>query len=124
MTPRSAEFFERAADRLASAKAVLADGFPATAAGAAYYAMLYAARAALSEVDLNARTHRGTWALFRERLVVPGRVPEDLLRRAHEAQRIREAADYEGRDPTETEAGELIDAAEEFVAAVKASLEA
>jgi hypothetical protein len=37
---------------------------------------------------------------------------------------VGSAADYEGRDPTETEAGELIDAAEAFVAAVKASLEA
>jgi hypothetical protein len=28
-------------------------------------AMLYAARAALSEGDEHARTHRGTWNLFR-----------------------------------------------------------
>ena len=122
MSPRSAEFLERAADRLASAKAVLAEGFPATAAGAAYYAMLYAARAALSEEDLNARTHRGTWALFRERVVLSGRVPEDQLQRAHEAQRIREAADYEGRDPTESEAAERVEAAEAFVLAVKRAL--
>jgi uncharacterized protein (UPF0332 family) len=124
VSPRSAEFLERAEDRLAAAKAALAQGFPATAAGAAYYAMLYAARAALSEEDLNSKTHRGTWALFRERLVLTGRVPESLLQEAHEAQRIREAADYEGGDPSEGEVRELIEAAESLVLAVRSALDA
>ena len=36
----------------------------------AYYAMLYAARATLSEEDANARSHRGIWNLFRIDYVV------------------------------------------------------
>src|SRR3954451_16725309 len=44
----------------------LAGGHAATAVSTAYYAMLYAARAALSERDRHARSHAGTWGLFRE----------------------------------------------------------
>ncbi|MBW8060794.1 MAG: HEPN domain-containing protein, partial [Solirubrobacterales bacterium] len=38
----------------------LGEGFLAGAVSIAYYAMLYAARAALSEDDEHARTHGGT----------------------------------------------------------------
>jgi uncharacterized protein (UPF0332 family) len=123
VSPRSTEFLERAHDRLASAKAVLGDGFPATAVGAAYYAMLYAARAALSEEDLSARTHRGTWALFRERLVLSGRVAPEILERAQEGQRMRESADYEGRDPSDAEAQALVDSASALLATVEHALD-
>jgi uncharacterized protein (UPF0332 family) len=49
---------------------------------AAYYAMLYAARAALSEQDRYAKTHSGTWTLFRETFVRDGRFDPALARAA------------------------------------------
>jgi uncharacterized protein (UPF0332 family) len=48
----------------AAARALVDAGHAATAVSTAYYAMLYAARAALSERDVNARTHAGTWQCF------------------------------------------------------------
>jgi hypothetical protein len=45
-------------------------GHATTAICTAYYAMLYGARAALSERDRHARSHAGPWALFREELVL------------------------------------------------------
>ncbi len=60
--------------RLAGARDALDTGHPDLAASAAYYSMLYAARAALSEADLYAKTHSGVWALFAERIVIGSRV--------------------------------------------------
>ncbi len=50
MSPRSAEFLQAAERRLTLARTAGQD--PAGALSAAYYAMLYAARAALSEQDI------------------------------------------------------------------------
>ena len=47
MSPRSKEFYDRARERLKGANKILEQGEYAIAVGAAYYAMLYAARAAL-----------------------------------------------------------------------------
>ncbi len=73
MSPRSEEFMAMARDRLGAARAALEAGFSSNAASAAYFAMLYAARAALSEEEQSAKTHRGTWQLFRETFVDTGR---------------------------------------------------
>ena len=72
MSPRSVEFMDQARDRAVIARVLLAAGHPEGAVSAAYYAMLYAARAALSEGDEYARTHGGTWHLFFERYVTTG----------------------------------------------------
>lgn len=55
MSPRSSKFLGAARRRLASADSALAQD-PSTALSAAYYAMLYGARAVLSEQDTSART--------------------------------------------------------------------
>jgi uncharacterized protein (UPF0332 family) len=72
VSPRSAELLERARQGIAGAQTLVEAGHAATAVSTAYYAMLYAARAALSERDRSARTHAGIWALFREEFVLPG----------------------------------------------------
>ena len=51
------EFMEQARDRLAVAQEVIESGHPAAAESSAYYAMLNAARAALSEQDEHAKSH-------------------------------------------------------------------
>ncbi len=76
MSPRSEEFFAAARQRLAAAHDV---HDPSTALSAAYYAMLYAARAALSERDVYAKTHTGTWLELRRVFVESGDLDAGLV---------------------------------------------
>jgi uncharacterized protein (UPF0332 family) len=80
--------------------------------------MLYAARAALSEQDRYAKTHAGTWHLFREAFVVSGTFAEELFEAAHAVQPRREAADYDAERIPGGEATDAVALAERFVAAV------
>jgi uncharacterized protein len=109
----------RAGEGIASARLLLTGGHAATAISTAYYAMLYAARAALSERDRNARSHTGLWALFREEFVVTGEFDPDLAREAQRAQGRREASDYAAESFELSEAREIVATAERFVAAVE-----
>ena len=113
-----------AADRLGAARAALAAGFDSNAASAAYYAMLYAARAALSELDKNAKTHSGTWALFRETFVATGRFDAELFSEGHATQQLREAADYDALIVPREEAGRIVALADRFVRAIAEMLTA
>lgn len=122
MSPRSEELWESAKDRLALASLALAAGHEEGAVSAAYYAMLYAARAALSEDDRYAKTHSGTWHLFRELVVVAGRFDADLFEAAHAVQPRREAADYDAEQIPGKEAADTVALAERFVAAVASLL--
>jgi len=118
MSPRSEELWESAKDRLALASLALAGGHEEGAVSAAYYAMLYAARAALSEDERNAKTHAGTWNLFRERFVIAGGFDRNDFQAAHAIQARREAADYDAEGIPAAEAAEAVEVAERFVAAV------
>ena len=89
MSPRSDELLASARVWLSTAEATLRAGFPAGAAADAYYAILYAARAALSEEDRNARTHQGIWTLFGELFLRTGRFDEPLYRLARKAEERR-----------------------------------
>jgi uncharacterized protein (UPF0332 family) len=107
-----------ARERVAAARLALEAGFLSTAASTAYYAMFYAARAALSEEERNARTHRGVWGLFRELFVVSGRFDEELFRAAQRGQDLREAGDYEARMISPQAAEAIVADADRFVSAV------
>jgi uncharacterized protein (UPF0332 family) len=119
VSPRSAELLARARDGVASARTLVEAGHAATAVSTAYYAMLYAARAALSERDLDARSHSGTWGLFREEFVVTGEFSEELAQAAQRAQARREASDYAAESFEMAEAAALVATAERFIAAVE-----
>ena len=124
MSPRSEELMASARDRLAAARATVEGGFHSAATSAAYYAMLYAARAALSEEDRNAKTHAGTWALFRETMVTSGRIDESLFSEVHRIQQLREATDYDALMIPPEEAERIVLLAERFLALVVRALEA
>lgn len=124
MSPRSEEFIAGARERLAGGRDALASGHPDLAASAAYYAMLYAARAALSERDLHAKSHAGVWTLFGEALVSEGQFDSGLAREARQAQRIRELGDYEAAPPSAEQAETLIDVAARFLGAIEQLLDA
>jgi uncharacterized protein (UPF0332 family) len=119
MSPRSEEFVSSARERLRGARDALAARHPDLAVSAAYYAMLYAARAALSERDKYAKTHSGTWTLFSQTFVASEEFDPTLSALARRAKESREKGDYEAAPPTPGEAAELVDGAGEFLAAVE-----
>jgi uncharacterized protein (UPF0332 family) len=114
---------DQARDRGATAREILAAGHLEAAVSTAYYAMLYAARAALSERDEYARTHSGTWHLFHERYVTTGAFDQHLHAMAHGAQRTREEGDYEAITPDRGEAERLVAGAADYIAAIEGMLD-
>ncbi|MGH2993188.1 MAG: HEPN domain-containing protein [Solirubrobacterales bacterium] len=123
MSPRSEEFAAEARGRLAATRHSIHAGDFGVAVGIAYYAMLYAARAALSERDLNAKTHGGTWTLFAEQFVHDGTIDRALAAKAREAERLRYEVDYDAADVDRGVAETVAADAEKFVNAVLAALE-
>lgn len=118
MSLRSNELFVAATRRLRTAHAAAADGDPSAAISLAYYAMLYAARAALSERDIGPRTHRGTWLEFTRTFVDEGAIDVELARAAQQAQPERERADYEAWEASAADAERVMATTERFLAAV------
>lgn len=118
MSPRSREFYERARQRLEGARINVDQGEYAIAVGAAYYAALYGARAALSERDQHAKTHRGTWNLLRQTLVADGSLPAELVAEAERMAELRESADYDAAEVGRDQAERAVDSATRFLAAL------
>jgi len=110
---------EQARDRLAVAREVIKSGHPGAAASSAYYAMLNAARAALSERGDHAKTHTGTWTLFSAASVATGEFDQELSALARRAKAAREKGDYEAAPPTAEEAFESVNGATVFIAAIE-----
>lgn len=119
MSPRSDEFLQAARRRLAAAEVVVEED-PSTALSAAYYAMLYAARAALSERDSSAKTHRGTWHEFREAFVESDEIDQALTAEVQKLQPEREQADYDAWFAPVEEAQRAIELGRAFLAAIEA----
>jgi uncharacterized protein (UPF0332 family) len=107
--------------RLAAAQAAIEED-TSTALSAAYYAMLYVARAALSEQDTAAKTHRGTWHEFRKKFVESGRIDAALATEVQKLQPEREQADYDAWSAPADEAQHAIELAGRFIAAVESIL--
>jgi uncharacterized protein (UPF0332 family) len=122
VSPRSQEFMDQARDRARLAQEALASGHREGAVSAAYYAMLYAARAALSERDEYARRHGGTWHLFHQRFVTTGAFDQHLHSLAQQAQQAREQGDYEAITPSTADARRYADGAADFIAAIEQML--
>ena len=104
--------------RLAAASVVLEED-PSTALSAAYYAMLYAARAALSERDVYAKTHRGVWHELRRLYVESGELDADLAASVQKIQPEREQADYDAWTAPSEEARRAIELADAFIASIQ-----
>lgn len=121
MSPRSSEFLVAAQRRLAAAEVAIEQD-PSTALSAAYYAMLYGARAALSEQEISARTHRGTWHEFRRAFVDSGKIDGELAAEAQKIQPEREQADYDAWSAPVEEARRAIELAHRFLTAIEALL--
>jgi len=120
---RSEEHLVEAREHLAAARITLEGELPSRAVGAAYYATFAAAKVALSEEDVFARTHSGVWHRFHELFVATGRFPAELHARAAQGEEKRLKADYESARYTHEEGSEAVRAAERFLAATLAMLD-
>jgi uncharacterized protein (UPF0332 family) len=103
--------------RLAVAVGAL-DTDPSSAISLAYYAMLFAARAALSERDTYAKTHKGVWDRFFLVVVEGEGFDRKLATSARKQQEKREDADYEAWMAPRADAEKAIELARRFVDAV------
>lgn len=122
MSPRSQEFIAEARERLSVARDMIEGQHATAAVGQAYYAMLYAARAALSERGEHAKTHSGTWTLFAREFVATAEIPPAVGKLGQATQALREQADYEAEPFELTEAARILADAEQFVVAVEQAL--
>ncbi|MDP8942773.1 MAG: HEPN domain-containing protein [Actinomycetota bacterium] len=120
MKRRSEEYLGEADRFLAAARVLLEGKLPENSAAEAYQAMFSAARAALSELDREARTHRGTWTLFDEIFVRQDLFEGRLRDAARNAEELRYDSDYRLGGASQDEAKRVLADAKEFVAAVRA----
>lgn len=80
--------------KLDAASELLAKGFFEDSASRSYYAMFQAARAALTNVGVNPRTHEGTVSEFGRRLVLEDVFSRDLGRALAGAKAAKETYEY------------------------------
>lgn len=114
------ERLQAAAQRLADAEGILAEGYTTAAVHMAYYAAFHAARALLSLEDSRPKTHRGIVSEIQRLFVRSGRMEGRVASRLAHALESRLAADYDvGPEPTEEEAREILADAQVFVEAAR-----
>jgi uncharacterized protein (UPF0332 family) len=90
----------------------------------AYYAMFYAAHAALFALGIEGltrpiKTHRGLVARFGQDIILPGHLPRDFGNDLSKVEEIRLLADYSDDTIKMERAVWAVERAEAFVAAVK-----
>ena len=115
---------DRARRSLRSARNILDDGDHDFAMSRAYYAMFYAATAALLSQGIKRAKHSGVIAAFGQRLVKPGKFTVEHQRVLQAAFRDRSAGDYAGVFPSREEVERRLEEAESFVQAVADFLKA
>jgi predicted nucleotidyltransferase/uncharacterized protein (UPF0332 family) len=120
---RTREYLAEAREELQDATAAAR---PTTVVAHAYYSVVNAATAALSEEDRFVRTHKGMWSLASELLVTTGKLPADLHRAAAALQPVREKAVYGPPNldeawvrPTQEQADAAVETARRYLAAVE-----
>lgn len=117
-------FAEKALQFLASAEKLLVDGDPDSSVSRAYYAMLYAARAALWASGAGdpetTKTHDGVIRRFSEHFIRSGDVPVELGKAFAATFQLRGVADYGGVFLDVEEAAVRLDLAKRFVEAALA----
>jgi len=114
---------QRASRYLKSADLLLAEGDYESCVSRAYYAMFYAAEAALLTKRLSFSSHKGVISGFGEHLIKTGELPREMGRELNRAFEKRQLSDYEYTFVIEREeAEEVLEAARNFVEAVTAYL--
>ncbi len=121
--PESEDLLKAAQESLDAARLLASRGFHPDAVSRAYYAIVYAARAALASRGVAAKTHGGTLQRFGELFVAPGLLPSDLTTSFGKAMAIRNRADYSTAvRPGKEDSEAVLKDAERFVEAVRGLL--
>ena len=113
-------YFEKAAECVEDAQFLLEDKRYVAALNRAYYAMLHAAQAALSEKDVFRTSHHATISAFGQYLAKPGLVPAKFHKAFRETFELRLQSDYGiSREITFEEARDAAELAIDFVDACR-----
>jgi uncharacterized protein (UPF0332 family) len=124
MKSRTESYLDAADNAIRDAKRILEIEIPGQAARLAYYAQFHAAQALIFErTDKLAKTHRGTDRLSHELARVEPGLSSDLAATLTATYHFEEVVDYDPGVPISAiDASAAIEAAEKFVAAVRAAL--
>jgi uncharacterized protein (UPF0332 family) len=121
---KAEDLMAKATQAAESARALLERGDADGACNRAYYAMFDAARAALLAAGHEVgKTHRGVLNAFSDRLVKDGPMSKEAGRLLKHAEAFRYVADYSDNAVDLTDAREMVEQAETFVATVRSILE-
>jgi uncharacterized protein (UPF0332 family) len=120
-------YSQKAERTLSAARLLLGSGDTEGTCNRAYYAMYYAAQAALLAAGIAApedgyKTHQGLIAAFGKHLVLGGQIDQTLGRSINKVQSLRQIADYVGDPPSLEDATWAVEHAERFVAAMRSRL--
>lgn len=124
--PENPSTYSQKAERTLTAARLLLDGGNAEGAcNRAYYAMYYAAQAALltagiAEPENGYKSHHGLISAFGKHLVLSGQVDQALGRSINKVQHFRQLADYTGESFPLEDATWAVEQADAFVAAMRA----
>ena len=115
-----ATWLDLAGNKLDHARQIFEIGLYDDAVSRAYYAMFYAAKAALLSEGLDLRKHSSAVIKFRELFVVTGRVDAKYLRYLGRAQSARERSDYAPFvQPSKEGTEEILKTADAFIKKIK-----
>lgn len=118
MSPQT--WLQVAESKMSHARQIFDIGLYDDAISRAYYAMFYAAKAALLHKGLDLRKHSSAVAKFREVFVITGRIEPEYLRYLGQAQSARERSDYAPFVPASREdAVQVLKTAETFIAKMR-----
>ncbi len=122
MTPEQQALLDKAEDSLETAQLLQEHGKHGYAAARAYYAMFYAAEAALLQLGLAFSKHSAVISAFGEHYAKTGVLPKDLHRYLVRANEVRHLADYALSTISQDEAAEQMSRAQEFLRTVHTHL--
>jgi uncharacterized protein (UPF0332 family) len=116
-------YSQKAERTLSAALLLLGSGDTEGACNRAYYAMYYAAQAALlaagiAEPENGYKSHQGLIGAFGKHLILGGQIDQALGRSINKVQRLRQLADYVGDPPSLEDATLAVAEAKTFVAAI------
>ena len=116
-------YLDRGQRALAAAESLLRDGYPSDAASKSYYAMFYAAQAALRAEGIEVIKHSAVESFFGHHFAKTGQVDAKYHRMLIRARKLRETADYSVEEEvSEAVARQTLADGKEFVGVIKAFL--
>ncbi len=111
-----------AAESLEAAQGLIDNGHFGISASRAYYAMFYAAQAALLHLDMQFRKHSAVISAFNKELVKSGTLPASLFKSLRNSFDLRLDSDYGLVPVSREEALTVIQEADNFISTVRKHL--